>query len=296
MDKVDQQALDVRAIVVLIGHDHEMTVSELLGVVVRNAVLQAEDLLDGVDLLVLAQLYGSGLANVQQLTAERKDAILIATDDREARDGESLGTVSLGQDQSTILRVARAGVVGVIQLLDAGDSRRLLAVLLAEFLVCVCQTTVQDLVNNVQAQYCNNNHSISRVSEKERDSVCRVGFLAAILTFLDESRWNVALASELGLGGVERLLGLRVERRVLDQAVHKHEHVLLDDRRLEHDVFVLLGDTLEDLGREHTRNVVDMLASARRADTVDEAHLIRLTWRASVRRVVGHLNNKNEND
>jgi hypothetical protein len=56
MQKVDDQTLDVRAVVVLVGHDHQVAVPKRLArrrVRVVLALLQPDDLLELGDLLVV---------------------------------------------------------------------------------------------------------------------------------------------------------------------------------------------------------------------------------------------------
>ena len=70
VDKVDQKALDVRAVLILIGHDHYFAVPEGLEVFHRRVlllVLEADDLDQVANLLVLHDLFVVRLANVQHL-------------------------------------------------------------------------------------------------------------------------------------------------------------------------------------------------------------------------------------
>ena len=60
-----------------------------------------------------------GLPDVEQFTLEREDAVAISADHSQPTHGQSFGRVALRQDQCAVLRVARAGVVGVLQLRDA---------------------------------------------------------------------------------------------------------------------------------------------------------------------------------
>lgn len=52
---------------ILVGHDHEVPVAQGLGVLVHLAVLQAQDLLDVLDLGIGADLSGRRLTHVEQL-------------------------------------------------------------------------------------------------------------------------------------------------------------------------------------------------------------------------------------
>ena len=53
LQEVDEQSLDVRAVMILISHDHEMSVTQSLGVCVVLLVLQTHEFLDVLDFGVL---------------------------------------------------------------------------------------------------------------------------------------------------------------------------------------------------------------------------------------------------
>lgn len=69
VDEVDNESLDVRSIVILISHDHEVAVTESLDVflVVFHTELQAHDVDDVLDLVVLHDLLVVGLTDVEGL-------------------------------------------------------------------------------------------------------------------------------------------------------------------------------------------------------------------------------------
>ncbi len=130
VQKVDDEALDVGPVLVLIGHDHHLPVAQRLHVLLRVVlalVLEPEDLDHVVDLGVLENLLVRRLADVEELAAEREDAKEVASDDGEAGDGEGLGRVSLGEDERALHRVLGTGQVGVLELGHALDHRLFLA-------------------------------------------------------------------------------------------------------------------------------------------------------------------------
>lgn len=75
VNHVDHEAFDVRAVVILIGHDHEMAVAQTRRARVLLTLLQPEDLDDVVDLFVGTQLRQTRLAHIQQFTFQRKTTI-----------------------------------------------------------------------------------------------------------------------------------------------------------------------------------------------------------------------------
>ena len=248
MEKVNQETLDVGAVVVLIGHDHDMTVAEALGGLVRGAVAEAEDLLDVVNLGVVHDLIVACVTNVEKLTAEREDAVSIATDDGETGHRECLRRVTLGEDEGAVLGVAAARVVGVIELGNAGEPGSLLAVRLFHLLALLEGRPGEDLLDDTAAHH-----------------------------LLDDLVAGLVLAAEVGRAGVERFLGLRVKRGVLNESVDKHPEVVLDVSSLEVLArLLLLLDLLEELTRHLIGDLIDVRAALHGANAVDEGHLLEV--------------------
>jgi hypothetical protein len=107
---------------ILIGHDHEVAVSKTIGGGVVLIMLETENLLDVLNLDVFDDLVVTGLSDIEQLSTQGEDTVLVATNDSEAGDCECLGGVSFRQDQSAVLCIAPARIVCVFQLDDARDS------------------------------------------------------------------------------------------------------------------------------------------------------------------------------
>lgn len=150
VEEVDDQALDMRAVVVLcavnlaselklsthlIGHDHKMTIAKLVGIRVDLVVLEAHDLLDGVDLGIVDDHLAAGVSDVEQLASKREDAPIITTDDAETGDGQRFGRVTFGQDEGALFSISTASVVGVFELGETGNALSLGAVRLLQ---CLC--------------------------------------------------------------------------------------------------------------------------------------------------------------
>mmetsp|Transcript_45800 Transcript_45800/g.76350 ORF Transcript_45800/g.76350 Transcript_45800/m.76350 type:complete len:294 (-) Transcript_45800:1235-2116(-) len=211
VEEVDQQALDVGPVVVLIRHNHQVPIPQGLDVGVGLAVLQAEDLLDGVDLDVVHDLFVRGVAYVEQLPAQGEHAVAVTPHHRQAADGQRLGGVSLSEDEGAVLGVFGAGVVGIVQLGDAGEARALGAIVLLQVLGLLEAGPRQD-----------------RLVDR------------AINHFLDDCVRDFTLGPERrGFEG-ERLFGLGVECRVLDKGVDKHHEMILDLESLHIGSLVLL--------------------------------------------------------
>ena len=119
MQEVDDQALDVRAVVILVGHDHQVAIPKRLArgrVRVVLALLQPDDLLELRYLLVVHDRRVRRVAHVEELATQREDAIVVASDDCEPRDRKRLGRVPLGDDESAHVPVPPARLVGVVEL------------------------------------------------------------------------------------------------------------------------------------------------------------------------------------
>mmetsp|Transcript_1640 Transcript_1640/g.3182 ORF Transcript_1640/g.3182 Transcript_1640/m.3182 type:complete len:238 (-) Transcript_1640:1226-1939(-) len=121
MEQIDHQALDMRAIRILIRHDHHLAIAQLLHrflIVIFPAVLQTQNLLEIVDLGVLVDLSTRRIAHVEQFTLEREDAIESVTAGQlgDAGHCQRLGRQSLSHDQRAVRRSTRAGIECVINL------------------------------------------------------------------------------------------------------------------------------------------------------------------------------------
>jgi hypothetical protein len=97
-------------------------------------------------------------------------------------------------------------------------------------------------------------------------------------TFLNVGLRNLTLAAELGHGCCQRLLGLRIERGIFDQAIDKHKHVLLYNVGCQRDVLVLFAHGCMNLLCQHVCNVVYVRATTRRANAIDETDLIGFAY------------------
>lgn len=76
-------------------------------------MLKTKNLLDVLNLLVLHDLIMAGFADVQEFTAKWENTEVITTDDRETSDSQSLGGVSLSQDEGAVLALLGTGVVRI---------------------------------------------------------------------------------------------------------------------------------------------------------------------------------------
>lgn len=96
--EVHDQSLDVTPIRVLVGHQHDGAVAETLQVLILAILLQAHDLDDVGDLLVVDDLRRGGITYVEELTPQWEHAIVVASYDVDCCHHKGFGTVSLGQD------------------------------------------------------------------------------------------------------------------------------------------------------------------------------------------------------
>ena len=122
IQEVDDQTLDMRTIVILIGHDHEMTISQTVDRGVGLTVFQSKDFLDMGQLDIFGDLIVTGFSHVEQFSSQGENTVVVSTDHSQTGDGESFGRVSFRQDQSASLSVSSSSVVGIFQLDDTGDT------------------------------------------------------------------------------------------------------------------------------------------------------------------------------
>lgn len=79
MNEVDQESLDVRPIMVLISHDHDVSIAKGLGVFVLLAYLDAQYLDEVLYLRVVHDLLIIGFSNIQELSPQREHSKLISS-------------------------------------------------------------------------------------------------------------------------------------------------------------------------------------------------------------------------
>jgi len=135
MDQVDDQSLNVRPIVVLIRHDHEMSVPESLDVVcgIQSTHLQPKDLDDALHFFIRHDLLVVGIADVEWLSFERIHTVEVTAHHGQTRHGERLGGITLRQDEGTFLRLCRSCLVGIVELGNALDFQFLRPTRLTQF-------------------------------------------------------------------------------------------------------------------------------------------------------------------
>jgi hypothetical protein len=98
-----------------------VTISQLVDAVIDLSVLESQNLLDVVDLRVLRKRLPASLSDVEQLSAQRKHAIVVSADNRQPRDRKRFGRVSFREDQSAISCIPGTGVVRIFELRNADE-------------------------------------------------------------------------------------------------------------------------------------------------------------------------------
>jgi hypothetical protein len=84
MNKVNDETLDVRSVVILIRHDHEVTITQRLDILfgVDGSEFEPHDLHDIHDFFILHNLSVGGIPDVEGLTLEGEDAVVVPSNDR----------------------------------------------------------------------------------------------------------------------------------------------------------------------------------------------------------------------
>ena len=128
LQEIDDEALDVASIVILIRHNDDAPVAKRFARVCGGVVLVAfnvQDLNHVLNLLVFVHLVEPRLAHVEELPLERVDTVEVAPNHGEAAHCESLGRVALREDERALLRLARARLVRIIELRNTRQVARL---------------------------------------------------------------------------------------------------------------------------------------------------------------------------
>lgn len=76
-------------------------------------MLKTHNFLDVLDFFVLHDLVMFGFSYIQQLSTQRKDTEIIASNDTKTSNCESLGRISFRQDEGTPVSIFCSSIVGV---------------------------------------------------------------------------------------------------------------------------------------------------------------------------------------
>mmetsp|Transcript_5509 Transcript_5509/g.13593 ORF Transcript_5509/g.13593 Transcript_5509/m.13593 type:complete len:256 (-) Transcript_5509:960-1727(-) len=253
LNHVEQEALDVGSIEILVSHDHNASVPQPPHAIVLLFLIQPYNLDDVLDLLIVDCLLEAGISDVEGLTAEREDSICVTSNNAQPCYSKCFRAVSLCQDEGALLRAFPSRPVGVFQLWDAKDSGGPSSGL--HFLF-----HVDGLFGLGPLQ-----HGVHNPRVKHLLHGC-----VRDLTF----------RPELGLLQSHRLLGLGVEGGIDDQAVDEDPQVVADVIRLDvHSTLVLRVRALVDGVHELVGNMHDVRATLRGVDGVHEGDLLELAIR-----------------
>ena len=130
---IDHETLDVRSVMILISHDYQMSISKLFDIifVVLLIHVEAHNFLQKqisevrkmseqswyatewklnantyeniLDLGVLHHLCMSSITNIQRLSLQRENPVVVTTDNRDARHGQRFCRISLGDNECAVL-------------------------------------------------------------------------------------------------------------------------------------------------------------------------------------------------
>jgi hypothetical protein len=95
----------MRTIVILISHDHYRTISqrqEIVSGMILLSHLKAHDLDQVLYLIIVIDLFDTDVSHIQKLSLEREHTILITTNNLNSAHGQTLGRVSLCQNQCAL--------------------------------------------------------------------------------------------------------------------------------------------------------------------------------------------------
>ena len=250
MYEVDEQAFDVRSIVVLVCHDHYWPITQTLSVVVFLADLQTHNLSKICDLLIIWDLLHVCLSYIQKFSAKRETTIKVSAYYFDACKSQRFSWVTLSQNQSAAFWIFRAGLVCIIKLLNSKKLNLFFAVILLSkfcFLFRFC--------------HFENNLDDARVQNR---------FHKRFTDFVGRSK-----VSSLS---IQRLLGLTVKCRIGNQTVHENPQVLLDLMRFYIELLLIFCcDFLDDLFDNLICDVLNMSASFGCADRIYKWDLLKST-------------------
>mmetsp|Transcript_121800 Transcript_121800/g.289582 ORF Transcript_121800/g.289582 Transcript_121800/m.289582 type:complete len:416 (-) Transcript_121800:1242-2489(-) len=120
VEEVDQKSLNVRPIIVLIGHNHHLAVAQILRSLLVKG--QAQDLHNVHGLFILGQRLLIDFPHVQQLPSKRKDPVFVSTEDCQTGHRQRLGAVTFCENQGALLGQLPSCFVCIFQLWNTQHS------------------------------------------------------------------------------------------------------------------------------------------------------------------------------
>ena len=249
LEHIDAQPLDVTAVQILIRHEQDLAVPQVLAHIILGILLvrlQTEDALNLDDLLVLHHLLRHLATNIKDLSTHRVNPNRVAVLGGQPGDNSCLGRVSLTEDNRTLIRLRRTRPVRVNKFGDAAHRTRLLSIALLRGPIVLHVRNLARRLHDAQLRH-----------------------------LLDELVADDARRSELGRRCVQVVLRLTVERRVHYIAPYKQHQLLLDRRRRDRNLFLLL-DVRDHLLGDLVQNVVHVLTPLARVYAVYERYMHEL--------------------
>lgn len=111
IQKVDNQTFNVRAIVILIRHDHQMAVTKTINRCIVGVVLESQDLFDVLDFDVFHDGLMGRVSDIEQFAPQREDTVVVTSNDTQSGYSQSLGGISFGKDERAAFSVAASRIV-----------------------------------------------------------------------------------------------------------------------------------------------------------------------------------------
>ncbi len=148
VQKVNDEALDVAAVVVLIRHDHELSIPEAAHVLVIFPELKPHDLHDILNFFVFHDLSVIRFTNIQRLPFQRENTVGVAANNCESTDSEGFGTIPFREDQRAEFALRSSSQIRIFEFGDARQLGAFGATLLFQLAVLLELCPRQNVVND----------------------------------------------------------------------------------------------------------------------------------------------------
>ncbi len=121
VQKINDEALDMAAIVVLIGHDHELSVPQAAHVLVVFSELKPHDLHDVLNFFILHNLSVVRLTNIQRFAFERENTVRVTANNGESTYSKGFGTIPFREDQRAEFSLCSSSQICIFEFGDASQ-------------------------------------------------------------------------------------------------------------------------------------------------------------------------------
>lgn len=91
VEEVDQEPFDVRAIGILISHQHDRAIPKTSGIIVNLSHFESNDLEQVLNFRIILDHFGWCISDIQELSPQRENSVVVSSYHLKAAHSQTLG-------------------------------------------------------------------------------------------------------------------------------------------------------------------------------------------------------------